>query len=65
MDCTDVTVGIFFVGEMPPTTLCQAIIVHRGTPFCPFEIPMVGVQIQVDVLPINKTGCDAFDPPQK
>ena len=55
MNCMHVTVGRFFVGEMPPTTLCQAIIILRGgAPFCPFGILMVGAQVQEDVLPLNK-----------
>ena len=55
MDCLDVTVGRFFVVKIPPTALCQAIIALRGgAPFCPFEILMVGAQVQGDVPPLNK-----------
>ena len=55
MDCTDVTAGRFFVGEMPPAALCQAIIIlEGGAPFHPLEVLMVGAEVQRDVPPLNK-----------
>ena len=45
MDHTDMAVDRFFVDEVPPTALCQAVIVLRGgTPFCSLEIFTIGVQ---------------------
>ena len=57
LDCTDVTADRFFVGEMPYTALCQAVIIlRRGAPFHSFEILRVGAQVQGDVPPLNKIG---------
>ena len=47
MDCMDVTVGRFLVGETSPAAVCQAIIVlGGGTSFHPSEVLMVRVQVQ-------------------
>ena len=55
MDCMNVTVGRLLVGKTPPAALHQAIIViGGGTSFHPFEVLMVRVQVQGDVLPLNE-----------
>ena len=47
MDCANVTVSRLLVGKTPPTALHQAIIVlGGGTPFHPFEVLTVRVQVQ-------------------
>ena len=55
MDCLHITVGRLLVGKMSPAALFQAIIVlGGGTSFHPLKIFMVEVQVQGDVLPLNK-----------
>ena len=53
--CIDMTAGRLLIGETPPAALCQAIIfLGGGAPFHSLEVLMVGVQVQGDILPLNK-----------
>ena len=56
MDCMSVTAGRFFVGEILPALNQAIIVLGGGASFCPLDVLMVGMQVQVDVPPLNKIG---------